>query len=145
VNIARRSRIELLQSVWLFDGCSRRQLDRLATLAEPLDVPAGRRLTREGEPRREFLIIVDGKAEVTRRGQQLAILGPGDFIGETSLLDRQERVAIVVTLEPTTLLAMTAASFDALVDDMPSIARNILTVVSRRLRDLEAKYVTARA
>jgi len=145
VNVSKRSRMELLRSVWLFDGCSQRQLDRLATVAEPLEVPAGKHLTKEGGGRGEFLVIVRGSARVSRHGQQLAILGPGDFIGETSLLDRQERVATVVTLEPTTLLAMTAASFDTVLHEMPSIARNVLTVVSRRLRDLEAKYVTPKA
>jgi CRP-like cAMP-binding protein len=142
VQVRKQDRIELLKSVWLFKDCSRRQLDQLATLAVTLQVDSGSKLTSEGGRRREFLVIVDGQAEVSRNGQRLALLGPGDFIGETSLLDRDEQVATVTTTKPTTVLVMTAANFEVLLRDLPSLARDMLTVVSRRLRDLETRYVT---
>jgi CRP-like cAMP-binding protein len=142
MQLPKHNRIELLRSVWLFDGCTGRQLNQLATVSEVRAVHAGRRLSREGEPHREFMVIVDGKAEVTRHGRYVATLGPGDFVGEMSLLDRKERVATVTALSPTTLLTMTGANFDVILREQPAFARNLLTVVSRRLRDLENRYIT---
>ena len=142
MRVRKSDRTDLLRSVWLFKECSLRELDRLATCAAPLDVGAGRRLVREGDARREFIVIVSGKAEVVRNGRHLAFLGPGDFVGEMSLLDRREPVATVTTTEPSTVLVMTAASFGALLVDVPSLARNMLAVVASRLRDVETRYVT---
>jgi CRP/FNR family cyclic AMP-dependent transcriptional regulator len=141
MELTKHNRVDLLRSVWLFEGCTHRQLDQLATVAAVRAIPAGRHLSREGDPHREFMVIVDGKAEVTRHGQYIATLGPGDFVGEMSLLDRTDRVATVIAAEPTTLLAMTGANFDMILRDHPTFARNLLTVVSRRLRDLETRYI----
>ena len=141
MQVTKHNRIDLLRSVWLFETCSGRELDKLATVAIPREVEAGRRLSREGGSRREFIVIVEGKAEVVRNGEVLATLGPGDFVGEMSLLDRQEHVATVTATEPSTLLLMTAANFDMLLREIPSFARSLLTIVSRRLRDVETRYV----
>jgi CRP/FNR family cyclic AMP-dependent transcriptional regulator len=142
MQLPKRSRVDLLRSVWLFEACSQRELDQLATVTAVRAVTSGHYLSREGDQHREFIVIVDGKAEVTRQHQNIAILGPGDFIGEMSLLDRKERVATVTALTPTTLLVMTGANFDMILRDHPSFARNVLTVVSRRLRDLETRFIT---
>jgi CRP/FNR family cyclic AMP-dependent transcriptional regulator len=141
MELTKHNRVDLLRSVWLFEGCSQRQLDQLATVASVRTVPSDRQLSREGDPHREFMVIVEGKAEVTRHGQYLATLGPSDFVGEMSLLDRSVRVATVTAVEPTTLLQMTGANFDMILRDNPSFARNLLTVVSRRLRDVETRYI----
>jgi CRP-like cAMP-binding protein len=143
MQLPKHNRVHLLRSVWLFEGCSGRQLDQLATISSVRTVEAGECLSREGDPHREFMVIVDGKAEVTRRGTHIASLGPGDFVGEMSLLDRTERVATVTAVSPTTLLLMTGANFDMILREQPSFARNLLTVVSQRLRDVETRYITA--
>jgi len=146
MQLTKRDRVALLRLVWLFESCTRRELDQLLTLTAVREVEAGHRLSREGEPRREFMVIVDGKAEVARGGELLATLGPGDFVGEMSLLDRKEHVATVTATEPTRLLVMTGASFDLLLRDQPSFARNLLMIVSRRLREVvEARNPTRRA
>ena len=53
----------------------------------------GKELTTQGEIGRHFMVIVEGEAEVTRDGTQIAVLGPGSFFGEMSLLDGQPRTA----------------------------------------------------
>jgi CRP-like cAMP-binding protein len=60
-----------------------------------------------------------------------------------ALLDRRPRSATVTTLEPTTVLAITAGAFNALVGDMPSVDRKMLIVLAERLRDVESRFVPA--
>jgi CRP-like cAMP-binding protein len=141
MELPKHSRVDLLRSVWLFEGCSQRELDQLATVTAVRDVHIGDVLSREGDARREFMVLISGKADVSRNGELLATLGPGDFAGEMSLLDRKERVATLTAVEPTRLLVMTGANFDMLLRDQPSFSRKLLTVVSRRLRDIETRYV----
>jgi CRP-like cAMP-binding protein len=100
-------------------------------------------LTKQGEHGREFVVIVEGKAVVTRDGTEIAILGPGSFFGEMSLLDGKPRTATVTTTERTRILVLTTAAFNGVVSTMPSVDRKMLTVLTGRLRDIEAKYVPA--
>jgi CRP-like cAMP-binding protein len=130
-----------LRSAWLFGACTRKELDQLATVTVVRDIPVGRFLSREDTRRREFSVIVEGKAEVRRSGELIATIGPGDCVGEMSLLDRKQTVATVTAIEPTRVLVMTAANFDMLLRELPLFARNLLTIVSRRLRDVETRYV----
>jgi len=135
------ARIELLGSVWLFERCSRKELSLLASNATLLATPPGKILAREGEIGREFFVIVSGKAEVTRHGSSLGVLGVGDFFGEMALLDRQRRSATVTTIVDTDVLVLTSNAFVSVVESMPSVDRKMLTVLAERLRDLEERYV----
>jgi CRP-like cAMP-binding protein len=144
MHVSKAKQIELLRSVWLFNECSRRELDKLASVAHVFEVEARHQLIYADNVAGEFVVIVEGKAEVVRQGHVLATLGPGDFAGEMALLDRHERVASVTTVEPSTVLRLTGANFDMVLREMPSFARKVLTVVSRRLRDIETRYVTAK-
>jgi CRP/FNR family cyclic AMP-dependent transcriptional regulator len=143
MRITKKRRLDLLAGVWLFEACSRRELDVLQLAATEADVPAGKPLTTEGEMGREFVVIVEGKARVTRQGVEIAVLGPGSFFGEMSLLDGKPRTATVTTLEPTKVLVLTTAGFNGVVATMPSVDRKMLTVLSGRLREIEAKFVPA--
>jgi len=145
MRLKKQDGIELLRSVWLFERCSNRELSGLQRIATPLDVPAGRALTNEGDLGREFFVIVSGKAEATRGNISIATLGPGSFFGEMALLDRQPRTATVTTLEPTTVLVITAGAFNSLVESMPSVDRKMLVVLAERLRDVEARFVPVEA
>ncbi|MDQ1449516.1 MAG: family transcriptional regulator, cyclic receptor protein [Actinomycetota bacterium] len=137
--------IEVLSSVWLFSRCTKKELQALASLATQIDVPAGKVLATQGQTGSEFFVIVSGKAEATRNGIPIGVLGPGTFFGEMSLLEHLPRVASITTTEPTTVLVLTAREFDKLVASMPSVDRKMLTVMADRLRELEERYVPADA
>jgi CRP/FNR family transcriptional regulator, cyclic AMP receptor protein len=139
----KNSQIDLLRNVWLFERCTNKELARLASVATTVIVPAGKVLAREGATGREFFVIVDGKAEVTRNGAAVDMLGPGSFFGEMALLDRQPRAATVTACEPCELLVLEARQFALLVETMPSVDRKMLAVVARRLRDLEDRFLPA--
>jgi CRP-like cAMP-binding protein len=141
VHVTKKHQLDLLGSVWLFEQCSRKELDMLQRAATVVDLPAGRTLARQGEIGRDFVVIVDGKADVTRDGTEIAVLGPGQFFGEMSLLEGKPRTATVTTLEPMRVLVLTRAAFTSVITTMPSVDRKMLTVLASRLRDIETKYV----
>ena len=80
------AKIELLSRVPLFQGLSKRQLAQVASLADEIDLPSDRELTHEGATGTEFVVIIDGVADVTRNGELINKLGPGDFLGEISVV-----------------------------------------------------------
>ncbi|MGO9876591.1 MAG: Crp/Fnr family transcriptional regulator [Acidimicrobiia bacterium] len=137
--------MDLLRRVWLFEQCSQRELDVLQSATTEIEVPTGKPLTRQGEHGREFVVIVEGKAVVTRDATEIAVLGPGSFFGEMSLLDGKPRTATVTTTERTRVLVLTTAAFNGVVTTMPSVDRKMLIVLAGRLRDIETKYVPADA
>ena len=139
----KNERIELLRGVWLFERCSKKELQALAELATPVDLKPGKVLATQGEDGKEFFVIVSGKADATREGVTIGTLGPGSFFGEMALLERAPRVATVTTTEPTTVLVLTAKAFDKLVASMPSVDRKMLIVLANRLREIESRYVPA--
>ena len=143
MRVTKKKQLDLLGNVWLFQHCSGRELDVLRKEATEVERPAGHMLAKQGDAGREFVVIIEGKAEVTRDGTEIAILGPGSFFGEMSLLDGKPRTATVTTLEPTRVLVLTKAAFSAVVASMPSVDRKMMTVMAGRLRDIEAKYVPA--
>jgi len=129
------AKVELLRDVSLFSACSKRELSRIASLADQIEVPKGRVLTREGESGSEFFVIVEGQARVIvgQRGR-VSPLGPGASFGEMSLLDRGPRTATVEAESDMQLLVLDARSFSSLLAEVPSVARKVLAAMAARLR-----------
>ena len=138
-----RTKIQLLAEVPLFSNCTKRELSRIASLADRVTVEAGRVLTEEGAPGREFFVVEEGTARVTVRGRKRATLGPGDFFGEMALLDQGPRSATVASEGPMSLYVIGQREFIRLLDEVPFVARRILTGMAKRLRTLENAPATA--
>ncbi len=98
--LGHNAKIDLLRRVPLFAGCTQNELRELAVTADEVDLREGFPLTREGKPGREFIVLVDGTACVTRKGSKLADIGPGDWVGEIALLTKANRTATVTTTSP---------------------------------------------
>lgn len=133
--LRKNAKVELLRRVPLFADCSKRELLEIAALADEVDLPAGRKLTAEGETGREFVVLVDGAAEVRRRGRRINTLGPGDFAGEIALVTGAPRTATVTTTEASRLLVVTARGFRSLLRDSPSLQLKVLEALAARLPD----------
>ena len=123
----------MLAGVPLFAGLSRKELAQVAAIADELDFHAGKELIREGGAGREFFILLEGSAEVTRGGKKLATRNAGDFFGEIALVADRPRVATVTTLEPSVALIVTERNFKRLVKQSPEIALKVLQAVGERL------------
>jgi CRP-like cAMP-binding protein len=130
--------LDRLAEIPLFSGCSRKDLERLVRAADEVSVEAGTVLTVEGELGREVFVILTGAARVERAGRPVATLGPGDHVGELSLLDGGPRTATVTTTEPTTVLVLTRQAFNGVLDEIPTLAHRLLVSLAHRLRSAEA-------
>jgi CRP-like cAMP-binding protein len=133
--LRKNAKIELLKRVPLFERCSQRELAQIAALADELDLPAARSLTSEGSGGFEFIVLVAGEADVVRKGRVVNQLGPGDFVGEISLVTGEPRTATVKTRGPSRILVLTASGFRALMRDVPSIQDKVLAALTARIPD----------
>jgi CRP/FNR family transcriptional regulator, cyclic AMP receptor protein len=121
----------------LFKSCSKRDLRRIASLVDEIDVQEGKVLMRQGEPGWECFVIADGKAKATMRGSRSASLGPGDVVGEMSLLDQAPRSATVTAMSDMHLLVLTSRNFSSLINQVPLVARRIMAALAGRVRAAE--------
>ena len=131
--LRRDAKIELLKRVPLFNGCSKSELRELAKSADELDIREGTVLTREGRPGREFFVLIDGTARVTKGGKKVADLSGGDWFGEIALITNRPRTATVTATSPGDVLVITDRRFHSVVETMPSIALKVLATVGERL------------
>jgi CRP/FNR family transcriptional regulator, cyclic AMP receptor protein len=134
---ARDPKIERLSQVQLFSACSKRDLARIAVLAEEIEVPAGRVLIRQGDPGREAFVIFEGHAKATIQGKGTAKLGPGECFGEMALLDAAPRSATVTAESDMRLLVLGSREFSTLIEDVPVVGRRVFAALAKRLREAE--------
>ncbi len=128
------AKIELLKQVPLFSRCTKKQLAAIANVADLINIPANTQLIREGALGREFMVIVEGAVDVTRKGRKINSLGPGDFIGEVALLTGGPRNATVTTTTDTSLLAITDRQFSHLLDEVPEMRSSVIKALGERLQ-----------
>ncbi len=121
----------------LFAECTRAELEQAASLLTLVSVPAGEVILREGASGRQFVIVADGMAQVSRKcrggSTPIGVVRSGDLLGEMSLLHRTPRSATVTTLTPTKLYAGTSAEFAGLLDLIPTAAAKIRRLAAERL------------
>jgi CRP-like cAMP-binding protein len=133
VRLHKDAKTDLLKNVPLFAGCSKSELQRIASLADELDLGECATLIREGERGREFIVVAEGTVRVTKQGKTVRDLGAGDFIGEIALVADVPRTATVTATSPVRLLVVTDRAFRGLLEEMPSIAKKVLQSLGERL------------
>ena len=136
MTLTRDDTTRLLGATSMFGRVDPDGLAMIAARMTELEVPAERVIARQGEIGTGFFVIASGSVRVVRGGKVVAVLGPGEFFGELSILDGQPRIAQVVSAEPTVCLALASWDFEAVVAEQPSVALAILRELAGRLRDL---------
>jgi CRP-like cAMP-binding protein len=126
-------KIELLRGVALFSGCSKRELAEIALITDEIDFKPGKTLITQGEPGRQFYVIIEGAVDVIRNGERLPKRGGSEFFGEISLVSGVPATATVKTTEPTRALVISQRHFRSLLDRSPAIYRRVLHSFSERL------------
>jgi CRP-like cAMP-binding protein len=126
----------MLERVELFAGLEPAAREAVAERLSEADFEAGELLVREGDAGTGLFLIVDGTADVIRDGHRIATLGPGEFVGELSVLDRRPRLANVIARTPIRSLALASWDLEALIRQDPAIAMALLRGLAGRLRSI---------
>jgi CRP/FNR family transcriptional regulator, cyclic AMP receptor protein len=121
-----------LKSIALFEEVGDEELAEIAPFATEVSVEEGRELVREGDFSYEFMAIEEGQAEVTRGGDHVADLGPGDFFGEMGLLERTLRNATVTAKTPVRLITLTGWDLRRVERAAPQAMERIREVLEER-------------
>jgi CRP/FNR family cyclic AMP-dependent transcriptional regulator len=129
----------VLAEMPLFHDLTRQQLEWIGDLLRHATFPTGTNIISVEQPGEAAYIILSGtvKIYVTQADGSdviLAILGPGELVGELSLVESLPRSATVVTLEPSTLLWMDRVTFQECMRTIPVMASNLARILARRLR-----------
>ncbi|MFP4644856.1 MAG: Crp/Fnr family transcriptional regulator [Spirochaetales bacterium] len=131
---------EALRKVSLFEGLSNHHLKILSRSCTEREFEAGDYVVRQGNPGIGLFIISEGTVRVEKTSENgtvihLATHGPGEVVGEMSVIDGATRSASVIAEEPTTCLVLPSWAFNSFLEEHPTVAVHILPVVVRRFRE----------
>ena len=133
MRLHKNAKVDLLRRVPLFAALGKRDLERLGGIADELDLGATRTLIKEGTRGREFFVLVEGEAKVTKDDRRLATMRAGDFFGEIALITDVPRTTTVTADTQVRLLVMTKRDFHRLLREQPQIQRKVLEALAKRL------------
>jgi CRP-like cAMP-binding protein len=136
------SDIDILSKISLFSLMNKRDLRRIAKLAHHHSFKTGELIVREGERDGRLLIIVSGEVEIIKglggqNEKSLRFLRSNNYFGEMALLDDYVRTASVVAREDTELLSLDQWNIREEIKKNPSVAIELLQMLSRRIRTAE--------
>jgi CRP/FNR family transcriptional regulator, cyclic AMP receptor protein len=126
-----------------FGGLSDASLDLMLSMLAERRFEAGATVVAEGEPGRSMFVVHSGELVVSKRGAsgypiRISSLGPGDFFGEMTLIEMQNRSATVVAESPTVLYELTARQlytyYKCDIHAYVLVMQNINRELCRRLR-----------
>lgn len=131
--------MDVLKQLPLFDNMSDETIAYLGGKLSIERLQEGETLVRKGDPGDSLYIVDGGWLKITTQdasGEELILnrCGPGEVIGEMSLIDHEPRSANVVATAPTRLLKLTREDFLDVITAQPSIAMEIMRNISGRLR-----------
>ena len=131
--MSQRHRVAQLAQVPLFANCSKRDLTRLLAKVRTENVEAGHTLFVEGAPSSNLYVILAGTAIVRKKGRKVAKVGPGDVVGELSVILGGTRNATVEAETPLEWLVLDQKSLRAAIDEVPGLGWALLQSVAQRL------------
>ncbi len=136
-----------LKAVPFFSQLNDHELETVRSVASERSYPKNAVVLTEGEMGDSLYAIETGKVKVVigdEDGREiiLKILGPGDFFGEMSMIDKQPRSASVTTLEASTFLVLTHSAFERCIEQAPRIANVVMQILAQRVREADRKIGT---
>jgi len=140
-------RTSTLKAVPFFTQLNDRELDVVRSVATEKSYPKNAVVLTEGEMGDSLYMIQSGKVKVfigDEDGREiiLKILGPGDFFGEMSMIDKQPRSASVTTIEASTFLVLAHSAFERCVEQAPRIGNMVMQCLAQRVREADRKIGT---
>lgn len=128
--------VERLRQLPLFGELDHHDLSMIARHVGEMDAPEGRVLFEQGSIPYEMFVIEEGTAEVTKDGQTVGAIGPGDVVGEIALLRFQRRMATVRVTSPIRAVTVSADDLQLIEEEMPEIAGQLRSIMAAREREL---------
>ncbi|MBA2849062.1 Crp/Fnr family transcriptional regulator [Thermosulfuriphilus ammonigenes] len=127
----------------LFEGLPEENLSLLRKIAQEKRYPAKTLVFSEGDEATGFYVVISGRVKIFKvsasgKEQILHIFGPGEPFGEVAVFAGMNFPAYAQTLEESHLLYFPRKDFVRLIEQEPSLALNMLAVLSRRLRQFAA-------
>jgi CRP/FNR family cyclic AMP-dependent transcriptional regulator len=149
--VSRAEMMLMLAGTPLFEGLTKRQLTAIAKVADYQAYEPGAVLVREQEDVQRLLIVRSGTAAVLRKGtvtddgggvhegasRRLATVGPGDVVGELSLIDGKRASASVIAETPLDALLVYRTRFKKLLESMPELYPRLLAAMAARIRAID--------
>lgn len=132
-------KVLFLKSIDLFSQIPGEDLARVAQIAEELDFEPGERIMQEGEMGDSMYLIVDGVVQVFKGPRVVVELSERECVGEMAILDSEPRSASVVARGAVRALRIEREDFYELMNEKAEIARGIIKVLTRRLRNTTAR------
>jgi CRP-like cAMP-binding protein len=133
MRLGKDAKVELLKKVPLFSKLNKQGLQQVAQIADELDLPAGKEMATEGDRGREFFVLLNGEAEVTKQGSRINTMKKGDFFGEIALVTKMPRTATVTATSNVDVLVITERDFDSLLKKTPEIGHSIAEALAERV------------
>lgn len=130
---------DVLGAIPLFAGLSKRQLRALAGVCSDVQYEPGVTILAQQDTAQHMAVVVAGKAAVVRDGKRLAMVGPGDAVGEMALIDGSRRSASVVAETSVDALLIYATDFRKLLTQEPTMCAKLLLAQTARLRELDRR------
>lgn len=137
---SKKAYVDNLRKVPLFNGCTNKELDRIARSGDEVKMTSGTMLADQGQTGREAFVVLDGTVSVKRNGRKVASLGMGAIVGELSLLDHGPRTATVLCETDCSIFVISQRHFLAVLDDVPTISHKLLASLASRIRELDRAY-----
>ena len=134
---SKKAHLEHLRNVSLFQGCSTKELDRIAKASEEVKMAAGSLIVDQGQTGREAFVVLSGTVTVRRNGKKVGSFGAGTVVGELSLLDHGPRTATVTCDTDCELLLLDQRNFIGVLDSVPTLAHKLLATLAGRIRELD--------
>ena len=130
--------MDFLQNIPLLAGLSKADLKRVLKETHLETFAKGAYIVTEGEQGGRMFLIIDGLANVTIGEKKKNTLGPGDFFGEISLLDKGPRSATVTAETTVNALSLASWNFLALLKEHWTMTAAVLKSVASLVRDRDA-------
>ena len=129
---------EELRTISLFEDLDHSVMERLADQLVTERHEIGSTVIEEGDEGDRFYIIAQGDVEIStvgKRGENLILgdLGDGEYFGEIALLEGTKRMATVRATSPLTLLSLSRAKFDEILDELPALREKFTEMVEERM------------
>lgn len=137
---SKQTKLEHLAAVPLFDGVSKKELEKIAKAGDEIHMAAATVIVDQGQTGREAFVVLEGSVSIKRNNRKVATLGPGDIVGELSLLDHGPRTATAICETECELLVLDQRHFRGVLEQVPTLASKLLASLAGRIRELDRQY-----